>query len=411
MNIVILGYRVAGLDGVSLETVHWKNILERMGHKVTLVAGELDREGVLIPDLHFKSAKIAGIHDRVVYGNESYEKIERIVFDIAGTIEGKLRQFFRNGYKPDLLITPNVFSIPMHFPLAIGLARTIEEFSIPTIARHHDFWWERDRYNKSQMFPFFEKWFPPKLEKMTHTVINSLAQKSLFEKTAIEAPVISDTFDFENESQGILDSYAKHFRNDFGLTENDIVFLQATRIVPRKRIELSIELISKLNIQSAVLVVSGTEGDEQKGYFKKLQSLAKEKNIRCKFIGERVNSQRKIVGGKRIYNLWDCYLNCDFVTYPTEMEGFGNQFVETMYFEKPIILTPYPVYDADIKPLGFEVIEMGEKITDEVAGKVNELIANESKRKEMVERNFEIAKTNFSYRVVENKINGILRSY
>src|SRR3990172_412262 len=190
MNIIILGYRVSGLDGVSLETVHWKEILTRMGHKVTLVAGELDREGVLIPELHFKWPKVAGIHDRVVYGHESYEKVEKAIFEVAGNIEGKLRKLLRNDKQCDLLIVPNVFSIPMHFPLAVALKRVIEEFSINTIARHHDFWWERERYNKSQLFGFFEKWFPPKISSVKHTVINSLAQKSLKEKTGLESAII-----------------------------------------------------------------------------------------------------------------------------------------------------------------------------------------------------------------------------
>ncbi|KKQ43184.1 MAG: Glycosyl transferase group 1 [Microgenomates group bacterium GW2011_GWC1_37_8] len=408
MNIIILGYRVAGLDGVSLETVHWKNILERMGHKVTLVAGELDREGILIPELHFKSPTVAGIHHRVVYGNESYEKIERAIFDIAGTIEGRLRQLFRNGTKPDLLITPNVFSIPMHFPLAVALTRTIDEFEIKTIARHHDFWWERERYNKSHMFKFFEKWFPPKSDLIKHTVINSIARKSLKDHSGIEAEVIWDTFDFDNSDLGEIDSYSKHFRSDFDLDEKDIVFLQATRVLPRKRIEISIELMRKMNLPNAILIVAGTEGDEQKGYLKKLRVQAKESGIRCKFIGERVNSQRKIISGKRTYSLWDCYVNCDFVTYPTKKEGFGNQFVETMFFKKPIILTPYPVYEKDIRPLGFEVIEMTENITDATLKQLRKIMVNPSEKQKMVEKNFDLGKKYFSYEWVENKLQKII---
>ena len=409
MNIIILGYRVSGLDGVSLETVHWKNILEGMGHSVTLVAGELDREGILLPELHFKWPKVAGIHDRIVYSDESYAKVERVIFSMAGEIEGKLRDLLRNGQTCDLLIIPNVFSIPMHFPLTVALTRTIQEFSIPTIARHHDFWWERERYNKSQMFQFFEKWFPPKLENLTHTVINSLAQKSLKQKTGIEATIISDTFDFENKTLDKTDSYSKHFRNDFDIAIDDTVILQATRIVPRKRIELSIELISKLNLAKSVLVISGTEGDEKKGYLKKVKNMAKELNIRCKFIGERVNSQRKVAGGKRIYSLWDCYVNCDFVTYPTEIEGFGNQLVESIYFRKPVVLTPYAVYKSDIAPIGFDVVEMPDKVTDGVIEQIKRLLDDPEKRQLIVDKNFELGKTHFSYKVVEEKLQRIFK--
>jgi len=380
-----------------------------MGHSVTLVAGELDREGILIPDLHFKAAKVAAIHDRVVYSNEPYERIESAIFDIAGTIEGKLRKLLRSKLVCDLLIVPNVFSIPMHFPLAIALARTIEEFSLPTIARHHDFWWERERYKKSDLFPFFEKWFPPKLPTMKHIVINSIAQKSLKERMGIEALIIPDTFDFENKNLSKLDSFSEYFREDFGLSKKDIIFLQPTRIVPRKRIELSIKLISKLNLKEAILLISGTEGDEKRGYLKMLKGLVKDLKVRCKFIGGRVNTRRKIVEGKRIYSLWDCYKNCDFVVYPTQIEGFGNQFLETVYFKKPLILTPYPVYKSDIAPYGFEVIEMSEKVNNGVVKQIRGILESDEKKIKMTEKNFEIARKHFSYKSVEEKIKRIFK--
>jgi len=203
---------------------------------------------------------------------------------------------------------------------------------------------------------------------------------------------------------GVIDSYSKHFRRDFEITEDDIVFLQATRIVPRKRVELSIELISKMNLPRIVLVISGNEGDEQRGYLKKLKEMVRSLNISCKFIGDRVNSQRKIVGGKRVYSLWDCYANSDFVTYPTEMEGFGNQFVETMYFKKPIVLTPYEVYKSDIKPLGFEIIEMPDRVTDDVIKQIRQTLEDPEKKERVVERNFELGKKHFSYEVVQKKL-------
>ena len=178
MRIWFVSTRIAGNDGVSLEAERWKQILTRMGHNVVFVAGELDRRGILIPELHFNSPKIVDLHDKVVYGNSHYKKVEKDIFDIAGTIEGKLREAI-NGKKPDLLIVANVLSLPMHFPFAVALTRVIEEYNIPTIARHHDFWWERQRFLKSSMFPFFKRWFPPSISQIKHVVINSDSQKSL----------------------------------------------------------------------------------------------------------------------------------------------------------------------------------------------------------------------------------------
>lgn len=181
MKVWILSFRISGNDGVSLELEHWRDILTRNGHKVKFVAGALDRSGIVIPELHFNDPKTVDVHDKVVYGKNNYKQVERDIFAVAGTIEGKLREAL-NGRKPDLLIVGNVLSLPMNFPSAVALARVIDEFKIPTIAKHFDFWWERKRFLKSSMFAFFKRWFPPNLSTVEHVVINSFAQTELKKK-------------------------------------------------------------------------------------------------------------------------------------------------------------------------------------------------------------------------------------
>ena len=46
------------------------------------------------------------------------------------------------------------------------------------------------------------------------------------------------------------------------------------------------------------------------------------------------------------------------VTYPSLYEGFGNAFLEAVYFHKPILVNRYSVYIVDIEPKGFEVVAM-----------------------------------------------------
>ncbi len=415
----MLGTRIAGNDGVSLESKRWKEILERMGHEVTFVAGELDTKGILIPELRFTWPKVVELHDKIVYGDNNYKEVEREIFEVAGGIEGQLRELFNGGGKVDLLIVPNVFSIPMHFPLAVGLARVIEEYRLPTIARHHDFWWERKRFLKSTMFDFFEHWFPPNLPSIKHVVINSIAQEELLRMKGIKAVVIPDTFDFGSDINKI-DSYSMNWRKDFGIKKEETVFLQPTRVVPRKRIELSIELLIKLNDPGAVLVVAGQSGDEGKDYETELQKRVREEEARVLFIGKYVNSERKIktesgMGQKpkrrRVYTLWDCFTNCDFVTYPTMLEGFGNQFIESAYFKKPIIMTPYEVYKADIKPLGFEVVEMPQKVTKETVDDVKALMKDQTRAKNMTETNFRLGERYFSYEATEKKLRRLLTDH
>ena len=56
MRIGLVGTRLAGVDGVSFETLKWEQILHRLGHETRLCAAELPRgrdDGTLIPEMHF----------------------------------------------------------------------------------------------------------------------------------------------------------------------------------------------------------------------------------------------------------------------------------------------------------------------------------------------------------------------
>lgn len=406
MHICFISYRVAGNDGVSLEAVRWQKILTRMGHKVTFVAGELDLGGIMIPEIHFSNPKVVELHDKVVYGKNHFKKIEAEVFEYAGKIEGKLRKAF-NEKKPDMLIVANCLSLPMNFPLAIALTRVIEELKIPTIARHHDFWWERKRFLKSSCFPFFKRWFPPVSSYIKHVTINSISQEELKERLGISSVVIPDTFDYES-TKNRLDRFNSNFRKDFGIAKDDIVFLQATRVVPRKRIEIAMKLVKKLNNKKIVFVIAGRPGDEGNGYFDKLISISDKLKIRIVYAGDNIDFNRKItVGGRKIYTLWDAFINADFMTYPSEVEGFGNQYIESVYFKKPVIITPYPVYLTDIKPLGFKSIEISEKVNKNDVNLVKSYLVNHELVKTMTESNFELGKNNFSYEATHKKIESL----
>lgn len=414
MRIWFISTRIAGNDGVSLEAVRWKTILSRMGHKVTFVAGELDRAGILIPELHFNSPEVIELHDKIVYGKTPFKKVDEELFTLAGKIEGKLRTAF-NGHRPELIIIANCLSLPMHFPLAVALTRIIEEYKIPTIARHHDFWWERQRFLKSSCFPFFKRWFPPKSKYIKHVTINSITQKELKKRLGINSFVIPDTFDFEG-TKNKKDKFNSSFRSDFGISKDDIVFLQATRIVPRKRIEVSIELITKLNNPKAVLIIAGKAGDEGKEYFDELKLLASKSTARIIFVGDYIDFNRKYTGERRkIYSLWDAFVASDFVTYPSKIEGFGNQYIEAVYFKKPVIITPYPVYLSDIKPLGFQSIEITEKLNAKDLKSVEKFITESKKTSgvrpwnELVNKNFELGKKHFSYEATQEKIKPLLK--
>ena len=70
---------------------------------------------------------------------------------------------FINLYDINLLVVENSLAIPMHIPLGLALTDVIAETGIPSIAHHHDFYWERPRYlplNGNKIY--IHRAFPPK---------------------------------------------------------------------------------------------------------------------------------------------------------------------------------------------------------------------------------------------------------
>ena len=65
-NIGFISTRLAGTDGVSLETQKWAEVLERDGHVSYYMAGELDtppERSRLVKDCHFRNRAIWGIYE------------------------------------------------------------------------------------------------------------------------------------------------------------------------------------------------------------------------------------------------------------------------------------------------------------------------------------------------------------
>ena len=56
MNIGFVSGRLAGTDGVSIETAKWADVLRQIGHEIFYCAGELEEDGppgLLVPEMGF----------------------------------------------------------------------------------------------------------------------------------------------------------------------------------------------------------------------------------------------------------------------------------------------------------------------------------------------------------------------
>ena len=439
MNIVMIHYKCGSTDGVSLEMDKWKLVLEKIGHNVKYLAGEIKGEMIYPPLFH--TSKIAknfyaySFQSKPVFKNEVEYK-DKLYIEVE-KCETIIRNYIKKN-KIDLIIAQNVFSVAMNIAVAIALENVVKELDIKLLSQHHDFFWERKagvNYGCDFAKEIADNYLPPTNKRYKHVVINKQGHDTLLKRKGLESTIIPNVFDFE-APQWEIDDYNKDFKKALGINENDIILLQATRIVDRKAIELAIDTVSKMNeIKSnyynmklyngkifkensnLTILLAGNSCDDDSGtYLSRLISKAKHLNVKIKVISDRVDHSRKVINKKKIYSLWDTYVYSDLITYPSYWEGWGNQFLEGLFAKKPMIVFEYPVFLTDIKDKGFDYISLGnsynvDKLTElfyvedailhNAASKAFEYLFNIEKRKNSVNKNFIIGKKYFSLESLE----------
>ena len=410
MNVGFVSGRLAGTDGVSLETAKWAEVLRQMGHEVFYCAGELEEDGplgVLVPEMYFHTQDADWIVDHSYGTTTAHPDLFSTIDRYVALFIQRLREFVAQ-FSIDLIIPENALTIPIQIALGIALTDLIEETGIPTIAHHHDFYWEREAYRVNCIPDILARCFPPDLPSIRHTVINSLAQRDLKQRFGLDSVVVPNVFDFET-SAPTVDAYNSDLRQAIGLTDDDILILQPTRIIRRKGIEMAIELVARLDPCCKLVLSHATDVDPV--YLAELRSLADQKNVDMRVPVDRIDSVRSIRQGTKIYGLWDVYPHADFVTYPSLYEGFGNALIEAIYFRLPALVNRYSIYVADIGPLGFEFVEVDGAVTDEAVGAVRTLLSEPARREQMVETNYGLAAKHFSYEAVRAQLGPLIASF
>jgi mannosylglucosylglycerate synthase len=407
MRIGFISTRLSGTDGVTLEVEKWAYVLRRMGHELFFCAGELDgyaKNGTLIPKLHFADQSIHTLSQRA-FGDSPESNGEKLVDQIyafADEMRSPLRQFIRSN-RLDLIIVQNALTIPMNLPLGVCLTGLIAELGINTIAHHHDFFWERQRYQTNAILDLLDTSFPAKLPTIQHVTINSIAQSRLKARRGIDSEVIPNVHDFATPPT-VIDEYNAGFRSDLGLDNNDVLIMQPTRVIQRKGIELAIELVHRLELPRARLFITHRPDDEGLAYWLWLKREAQVMGVEVQLIDHIIGMERSVYKGHKNYSLWDAYLHADLITYPSIYEGFGNALLETIYFKRLAVVNRYPVYNADVKPLGFRFVEMDGFVDQTTVEETLRLLKDSTEVQEMVEKNYQLALEHFSYEVLEKKL-------
>jgi hypothetical protein len=408
-KVGILSTRLAGTDGVSLETVKWVKVLNSLGYDCFYFSGESEwpeERTYLIPEAHFNHKDINALNHDLFDDYQRQKNTSAEVNRLKELIKIHLHNFI-DRFSPDVLIAENILAIPMNIPLGLALTEVIVETDIPTIAHHHDFSWERGRFAISGAEDYLRAAFPPTLRQIRHVVINSFAQRQLALRTGLSSTLIPNVMDF-GKPLPELDEYAQDMRQELGIEDDEHILLQPTRIVPRKRIELSLELARRVD-PNCVILISHKSGDEGKKYENYLRDFAEFLGVKVIFGADRFDYVRRISPeGKKIYSLEDAYLQADLVTYPSRVEGFGNAFLETVYYRRPIVMSTYEIFKTDIQPKGFQIIGFKDYIDSVCVTASRDVLTDPAKATEMTDINFSIGRRYYSFNTLEYLLSPLL---
>lgn len=408
-HIGVISTRLHGNDGVSLETKKWVEVLNKLGHSCFFFVGEGDgfvQPTMVVPEAHFLHPDILSIYNASFTLARRPIEITRSIHQLKDYLKDQIYQFTRQ-FDIELLIIQNALSIPLNIPLGLALTEFIAETGFITIAHHHDFYWERKRFLTNCVWDYLNMSFPPNLPSIRHVVINSSAANQISLRTGISATVIPNVMDFQTPP-GPADLYTETLHNDLDLANEEYLFLQPTRVVQRKGIEHAIELVRRVD-SPVCLVISHASGDEGNEYEQYIRNYAQLLSVHTKFVSDIISNQRGVTpDGRKIYSLADVYLKSDLVTYPSSVEGFGNAFLEAIYYRKPIVVNNYSIFAIDIKPKGFKVIEFDGYVTHKVVEQVKELLGTPDLIDEITEHNYQLAQRFYSYEVLEGRLETLL---
>lgn len=405
-RIGFISTRFHGTDGVTLEAAKWAEIFERQGHRTYWFAGLLDTppsESQLAPLAFFNHPEVVAVQEKIYGVTTRSRAITNQIQSLKERLKDELYRFIER-FSIEVLIPQNILAIPMHVPLGLAMTEVIAETGLPTIAHHHDFAWERERFTISSVYDYLQAAFPPTVHGIEHVVINSMAQKELARRFGLGSTIIPNILDFETPPPGV-DEYNGDLRREIGLADDDLFILQPTRVVARKGIEHAIELVRRLKDPRAKLVISHPAGDEGSAYIQLLRERIEDSRVDVRFISDRVGETRGMLpDGRKIYTLYDVYPHADLVTYPSLYEGFGNAFLEAIYFGKPVVVNMYAVFARDIDPLGFKTIEMSQVVSRQVLEQTRQVLDDKVLREEWARTNYELGLKYFSYAVARRRL-------
>lgn len=440
-RIAFISGKLGDVDGVSLEVDKWIEVLAGLGHEIWTIAGlykqpvkdvPTERQ-ILLESISFDSTEqeyfenlvFPYLSKRPPHFTESRIAEIQSELETSGADVGNSLYEITQENQIDVIIAENTNAMPMSLLGGIAVFRVATINRVATVFHHHDFWWERSRFSENLIEKLLNRIMPPSDLGTEHVVISSYASHILKSIKRVNPRVIPNCEDFDNPVT--IDEWNADFRADLGFAPDDLLIVQPTRIVPRKRIEDSVRLVGRFMDEYPDLaervhfIVSLYQGDELDGtYVKGIEKMAEKLGVRLHLISDHVASCRdKTPDGRKLYTTRDVLAHADLATYLPVWEGFGNAFLEAVSCRVPVVTTTYLVYKTDIQGAGFRSLEIRDRYDDdglleipgEILAEMRKILTDKEYRDAIAEHNFIVGASEFGFDTLRRGLSGLFTEY
>lgn len=312
-----------------------------------------------------------------------------------------------NGTLPENIIyTKALYLAIEHY----GQQHDLDNF---VIWRDHDLMWNSEKtVMKYGPAPYSYAIKPVKSKYITYVTLNDHLRQKLeaWCNYNVDVKVKKNTYDFSDQKTRY------NIREQLNVRKDDILIARTTRIIPQKRLDRDITLVSHLNTlfhnsnsdRRVYLAVAGNE-NENYDYFQELDTLSQELKVQpyIKFIGalphECMQSESDAIA------IEDLYHSCDLVSFLTsyDYDSYGNPIGEAVSSRRCYITTSYEYYQEVYGQHGFEapvmaISELQDGLPNqEFINNLFQFINDKEYMSHVAERNFNLGKQVLSNNVID----------
>jgi glycosyltransferase involved in cell wall biosynthesis len=416
-KIAVIASRFKTIDDEAIEAEKWIDKYLRLGYEVHLIGGKFGEPTNLpkleIPVMDYKHSEIRGIK-RIMFGNaldKSGIKAANILLNpLVNKIYIPIKKYLSNN-KINIISVENALGNLKNPALNIALTKLIKDSGLPTISKQHTFFWDKQYFEKNKNFPELLKNTPPNLKNIIFITNSTNAQAKLLEKKNLKSIVIPNTIDIGNLQK--KDEYNKDFREAFDVREDQLLFLQPTRINRRKGIETSIKIVKEINEATKkdnVLMITGPPVYFRGNYFEEIVRKINKSKVNVILAHDRIFISRHQNKEQKFYSIADAYLHADMVMFPSLNEDFGLPVLYAMAYKRPLFVNNHANLK-DVLEKKPKFILRNNKITCETISDVFEILHDKEKKNKIINHNFEILKKYYGSDLLDDKIIPLLNKF